>query len=101
MTTVRTIKLKRNPQLSADAPAATPPPAQAAPDGSVDTTAAETMASSMPEPTPVPAATVSAKSYMPFTLCAAAVVLFFLVIMGLQYSEISHYQAEPSVWVKK
>ncbi len=38
---------------------------------------------------------------MPYVIAATLVVVFFLVIMALQQMEISLYQAEPSVWLKK
>ena len=85
MTTVRTIKLKRSntgpDQGSANTPGATSAPAADA--------AAQ----------PAEGATLSRKSYLPYTLAASVVVILILVIMGLQYSEMSLYKAAPSVWV--
>jgi len=95
MTTVRTIKLKRNLQVSQElSPSSSP-------------TVASTPGAPQPEAAPAAAPLiasgpqVSAKSYLPYVISASVVVLFFLIIMGLQYSEMSLYQAEPSVWVKK
>lgn len=90
MTTVRTIKLKRTSSDFAAAPAT------------------EAGAGTTPqaiEPGPAIAVTAakgaSGKSYMPYMVAALLVVIIFLAIMGLQYSEFSFYQAEPSVWVRK
>lgn len=106
MTTVRTIKLKRNPQASPESAPATLPTADAAqaPQDSTPPTQA-TMAPQQPVAAvpaqPVKGTSASAKSYMPYTIFASVVVLFFLIIMGLQYSEMSHYSADPSVWIGK
>jgi hypothetical protein len=95
MTTVRTIKLKRNPQISQE-PSSTALPTEASTPGAPQPEAAQAAA-----PLVASGPQVSAKSYMPYVICASVVVLFFLIIMGLQYSEMSLYQADPSVWVKK
>jgi hypothetical protein len=44
---------------------------------------------------------VSGKTYTPYVIAASLVVIVFIVIMLLQQMEISLYQAEPSVWLKK
>lgn len=93
MTTVRTIKLKRSPQVS-----------ETAPEIPQDDAPASEMASAAPEETSAPVvvkATVSGKSYLWFVIMASLATIGILVIMGLQYSEWSFYGAEPSVWLKK
>ena len=95
MTTIKTIKLKRATVESEAAPAETAP---------VAASEAAIPASMSRAPAPAAAAAQgggSAKSYMPYMIFALLVVILFAVIMGLQYSEFSFYEAEPSVWVKK
>jgi len=103
MTTVRTIKLKRIPQGTTEAVSLNAPAPEAAPEGSDTqaTSAAQPATPSAPAPQVVAGANVSGKSYLPYTIAASVVVVLFLVIMGIQYSEISLYQAEPSVWIRK
>ena len=96
MTTVRTIKLKRNPQASQEVSPSSSPTNASTPGGAPQPEAAPVAA-----PLVASGPQVSAKSYLPYVISASVVVLFFLIIMGLQYSEMSLYQAEPSVWVKK
>jgi len=107
MTTVRTIKLKRVPQGMSEQVTLNAPSAESAAASPAGGAAAQATPAASPEvaTTPVPkiasGATVSGKSYLPYTLAASFVVVIFLVIMGLQYSEMSLYQAEPSVWISK
>lgn len=91
MSTIRTIKLKRASADSESAPAAAVPGAEPIPP----------QASPGPAPTLAAAKGASSKSYMPYMIFAVLVVIAFVVIMGLQYSEFSFYEAPPSVWVKK
>ena len=108
MTTVRTIKLKRNPTGSSEPMALnipTPETSAAAPAEAGATQAAIATQTPAPvaaaAPAPAMAGAISAKSYLPYAIAAGVVVAFFLIIMGLQYSELSLYQADPSVWVRK
>lgn len=110
MTTVRTIKLKRPTAAAQDMDVPAPQPAvqapaeaNVAPDAGEAASAPEAAAPVAAAPVAQPAAgtAVSAKSYLPYALAAAVVVVLFLVMMGLQYSEMSFYESEPSVWVKK
>ena len=108
MTTVRTIKLKRNPTGSSEPMAlniTTPEASAAAPteEGATQATIAtpSPALAAAAAPTPALVGAISAKSYMPYAIAAGVVVVFFLIIMGLQYSEMSLYQADPSVWVRK
>jgi len=108
MTTVRTIKLKRNSQgglettsLNSSAPdqASVSPAEEASTQAATtDGSATSPLSAGLPD---VQGASVSGRSYLPYMIAAAVVVVVFLVIMGLQYSEMSLYQADPSVWVRK
>ena len=101
MTTVRTIKLKRGNSDSRSASLNDPTP-EASPEG-IDSPAEASHHASAPSPAThaVGVRGVSGKTYTPFVIAASLVVVVFLVIMLLQQMEISLYQAEPSVWLKK
>lgn len=101
MTTVRTIKLKRNPQTLQEPASASSESDASAPSDQAPAPAAQPAAVASAAPVAAAGSQVSAKSYLPYVIAASVVALFFLIIMGLQYSEMSLYQAEPSVWVKK
>ena len=100
MTTVRTIKLKRNPQGSSEPVSLTESaPAEA-------TQAEPTAVSDAPVVAAMPGRVtagpvVSKKAYLPYVIAASLIVIACLVIMGLQYSEMSLYKAPPSVWAQK
>jgi hypothetical protein len=101
MSTIRTIKLKRANSDSSPASLNDPTP-EAAPEGMGSPAEAIPHASSPGPAAPAVAARgVSGKTYMPYVIAATLVVVIFLVIMALQQMEISLYQAEPSVWLKK
>lgn len=101
MPTIRTIKLKR--ANSGSSPASLNDPTPEAPLEGLDSPAEASSRASSPSPAApaVAARGVSGKTYMPYVIAATLVVVFFLVIMALQQMEISLYQAEPSVWLKK
>ena len=105
MATIKTIKLKRNSQMgetSGDMPESAPeetPAMEPAAEGATQTTAAHPTSTAVPGSMPVVGPKVSGKSYMPYMIMAIVVVVIFLVILGLQYSEIAFFQAPPSVWV--
>jgi hypothetical protein len=108
MTTVRTIKLKRNPTgssepMSLNVPTPEASAATPAEEGATQATTAtpSPAPAAASAPAPAMAGAISAKSYLPYAIAAGVVVAFFLIIMGLQYSEMSLYQADPSVWVRK
>lgn len=114
MTTVRTIKLKRSSQaygessgsvnLSTPAAAETTPSDGSAPDSPTAATLApgETATQGTgpagAATAPVAVNTVPGKSPVWFMLVALTAVLGLLVILGLQYSELSFYKLAPSVW---
>ena len=106
MTTVRTIKLKRSSQAYGDSSG----------DGNLSSPAASEITSApdmvapapaeLTEPSASPAApdgiapkTVSAKSTVWFMLIAIFASIGLLIILGLQYSEMSFYKAIPSAWL--
>ncbi len=118
MTTVRTIKLKRSSQAYGDssgsanlsspaAPESTPPPdvTSAEPAAPAQTAAApahpeETSAAPAPAHVAVAAPkTVPDKSTVWFMLIALFAAIGIMVILGLQYSEMSFYKLAPSVWL--
>lgn len=105
MSTIRTIKLKRNTTVGSDLaapPLTSPETADASPiENGTPQVAVAREAAPVAEPVVAKGATVSGKSYRPYAIAASVVVVLFLVMMGLQYSEISFYQADPSVWLKK
>lgn len=96
MTTLKTIKLKKAPAAE---------PMQAA----TETVASAEVAPSVPVPLPPPGLEpasaarpkVSSKSYLVFAMLAIAATLFCLAVIGMQYSELSFYKADPSVWPVK
>jgi hypothetical protein len=101
MSTIRTIKLKRANSDSSPASLNDPTP-EAAPEGMDSPDEASPQASSSTPNAPAVAARgVSGKTYTPYVIAASLVVIVFIVIMLLQQMEISLYQAEPSVWLKK
>ena len=93
MTTLKTIKLKRMPP-------AEPIQAATSPEASTETAPP---VSAPPGLQPVSSAKpmVSGKSYLIFALLAIAATLFCLAIVGMQYTELSFYKADPSVWPVK
>lgn len=112
MVTVRTIKLKRSSQAYGDSggsgnlsapmvPETAPPQQNATPASPADP--------SPPVGSTAPAAPVAAvaaapktvpgKSTVWFMLIALFAALGLLIILGLQYSEMSFYKADPSVWL--
>ena len=100
MVTVRTIKLKR---ANADGE-----PSSLTESASESAPGADPVAESAPQAAdPVPVTPLargnvaSSKSYQPFVIAATVTVIVLLAVMAFQYLEISLYQAEPSVWVKK
>jgi len=101
MSTIRTIKLKRANSDSSPASLNDPTP-EASAEG-IDSPVEASPHASSPKlgASPVTARGVSGKTYTPFVIAASLVVVVFLVIMLLQQMEISFYQAEPSVWLKK
>jgi len=95
MTTVRTIRLKRGGSSAPD------------PEPVADLMAAETAApASSPQPAAVPEvsakaaarSTVSSKSYLIYVIAAVLTVAGIATILGLQYSEMGFYKAEPCSW---
>jgi len=101
MSTIRTIKLKRANADSSPSSLNDPSP-EAVPAGNESPVEASPQAASPESAAPTVAARgVSGKTYTPFVIAAALVVVVFIVIMLLQQTEISLYQAEPSVWLKK
>lgn len=96
MTTIKTIKLKRNPGA---APAVTPPDmeAHAAADSSEaggEVTVEPTLA-----PPPVGSAPARGRStFLLFALLSLGSLIALLVVIGLQTSEWMFYAANPSVW---
>lgn len=113
MATMKTIKLKRNPQaaeISGELPEATQEVTASvdpAVGGEAHTSATQTPepnpAATLPDADPVPNAgpKVSGKSYTPYVIMASVVIVLFLVILGLQYSEKAYFEAVPSVWAGK
>lgn len=106
MTTVRTIKLKRSSQAYGDSsgdgnlssPSAseivpTPETASAPPEGQPEPSA------SSATPEIVAPNVVPGKSTVWFMLIALFAAIGLLIILGLQYSEISFYKDIPSVWL--
>ncbi len=108
MTTIRTIKLKRSSQAYGESagPAKLSAPVATPADG------APTMESSTPAEAPAqapeqagaPTAAVAIKSVPEkstvwFMLIALTAVIGLLIILGLQYSEMSFYTLAPSVWM--
>jgi hypothetical protein len=104
MVTVRTIKLKRSSQAygesgsgnltapeasgsGAPAQTATPPVEQA---GAI---------AQAPGAAAAPAKTVPGKSTVWFMLIALFATISLLAILGLQFSEMSFFKIEPSVWL--
>ena len=102
MATIKTIKLKRNPQSTmGSGPASESTPVEATGAAPAAETAPQPAAVAAPVPIPVAGPKVSGKSYMPYVVAASLVAIIFLVILGLQYSEISYFAESPSVWVNK
>jgi hypothetical protein len=96
MTTLKTIKLKRAP--SAEPMQASPTP--------IATAETSPSAPSVPPPPPglEPVSSkpkASSKSYTAFAILAIVATLFCLAIIGMQYTELSFYKADPSVWSAK
>ena len=99
MTTVRTIKLKRNPQPSDTVPDDIP---DTMPVQETSKASAESPAATNAEPVEThPVSRASSKSYTAFVILALLAAIGIMAIIGLQYSELSFYKAEPSVWLKK
>lgn len=95
MTTLKTIKLKRAPSAE---------PMQAAPPPIASADAAPSVSIPPPPPGLEPVSSkpkVSGKSYMIFAIFAIVATLFCLAIIGMQYTELSFYKADPSVWPVK
>ena len=102
MTTVRTIKLKRSPQIADTVPEdvaeGTPVPEAGMTEAESSDVVQASMAS-IHAHTDAPMA--STKSYLWFMVMALLAVIGIGVIIGLQYSEWTFYGADPSVWLKK
>ena len=101
MSTIRTIKLKRANSDSSPSSLNDPTPEAASSETESPAAASPQAASSSPAAPAVAARGVSGKTYTPFVIASALVVIVFIVIMLLQQMEISLYQAEPSAWLKK
>lgn len=103
MVTVRTIKLKRNSQAYGDSGGsgnlASPEVSETGAPPPNATPSAEQPPSLAQEPAPAKASPVSGKSTMWFMLIALFAAISLLAILGLQYSEMSFFKIEPSVWL--
>lgn len=96
MTTLKTIKLKK-------APSAEPMRAATAPVATAED-APSVLVPSPPlglEPVSAAKPRGSSKSYRVFVMLAIAATLFCLAVIGMQYTEMSFYKADPSVWPVK
>jgi hypothetical protein len=102
MTTIKTIKLKRNP---ASTPSVTPPgseeSAQPQPDAS-SPDASVTMAAAPSGQEPVSAVSGGRRSpYTVFAILGLLAVIAVCAIIGFQASEMFFYSSSPSVWPVK
>jgi hypothetical protein len=103
MTTIRTIKLKRNP---ASAPAVTPLDTQAPTEPHAEPQAVEAAQETLPEVPLAAEADVAAPvtqngTFTLFAILGICSLIALLAIIGLQAFEWTFYAASPSVWPAK
>ena len=104
MTTVRTIKLKRSSQAYGDSAGSGNLSSPMAPDPVPiqESTPQTSDAPGTPpssEPEAIAYKTVPGKSTVWFMLIALFSVIGLVTILGLQYSEMSFFKIDPSVWL--